>query len=99
MEKSKGNSQKSKDWETTNLERLLIQYKDVLGQALEDLAPQHLVTYLTKLASEFNSFYGNTKILDEEDPNMGYKISITKAVQDTLKEGLDILGIAVPEKM
>lgn len=89
----------AKDWGTIELERLIIQYKDILNKALEDLAPQHLVTYLTKLAGEFNSFYANEKILDESDENSGYKLQITKAVQETLKEGLNVLGIDVPSKM
>ena len=99
LEKTENREQRTESWKTTDLERLLIQYKDVLEQALEDLAPQLIVTYLTKLASEFNSFYASEKILDDSDPNSGYKVQITKAVQDTLKEGLDVLGIDVPERM
>lgn len=86
-------------WETTNLERILLQYKDVLEQALDDLAPQLIVTYLTNLASEFNSFYANNKILDENDENSGYKVAITKAVNETLENGLSVLGIEVPGRM
>ncbi len=86
-------------WETVDLERLLIQFEDILEKALLDLAPQHLVTYLTKLASEFNSFYANTRILDEDTDNREYKIQITKTVMQTLERGLNILGISVPKKM
>lgn len=101
LEKAGGgkNKAENKDWETTNLERLLFQYKDVLLSALKDLAPQLLVTYLTNLASEFNSFYASEKILDADDPNSEYKISITKAVGETLKEGLNVLGVDTPSKM
>lgn len=90
---------KPKNWETTKLERIILQYKDVLAQALEDLAPQLIVTYLTNLAGEFNSFYASEKILDEADPNSEYKIQITKSVMETLKEGLSVLGIETPSKM
>ncbi len=86
-------------FEITNLERVLIQYTDILGKALNDLAPQYVVSYLTKLASEFNSFYASNKILDESDPNSPYKILITKAVKETLENGLNVLGIEVPNKM
>jgi arginyl-tRNA synthetase len=99
LEKASTKPAGPKDWETTNLERLLVQYPDVLAQSLEDLAPQHLVTYLTKLAGEFNSFYAQEQILDEKDPNSPYKIQITQAVQDTLQAGLNVLGIEVPSKM
>lgn len=89
----------SSSWETANLERILLQYKDVLEQALDDLAPQLIVTYLTNLASEFNSFYANNKILDEGDENSSYKVAITKAVHDTLEKGLNVLGVEVPGRM
>jgi arginyl-tRNA synthetase len=92
--------QTSKDvWTTTDLEKLLIQFEDILEKSLSDLAPQHLVTYLTKVASEFNSFYANTRILDEDTDNRKYKIQITKTVKETLEKGVEILGIALPEKM
>jgi arginyl-tRNA synthetase len=91
--------EKLTNWSATEIERILFKYTDILEVALNDLAPQYIVSYLTLLASEFNSFYSKEKIIDESDPNSFYKIQITKSVMNTLEAGLKVLGISVPQKM
>jgi arginyl-tRNA synthetase len=86
-------------WEITELEKKLYRFKELIIYSYEELAPQHLVTYLTEIASLFNSFYGAGKIVDAEDVTSPYKVGITEAVNVVLSNGLDILGIKVPEKM
>jgi len=86
-------------WEITELEKKLYRFKELIVYSYEELAPQHLVTYLTEIASLFNSFYGAGKIVDAEDVSSPYKVGITEAVNVVLSNGLDILGIKVPEKM
>jgi arginyl-tRNA synthetase len=51
------------------------------------------------LASIFNSFYANNKIIDKEDLSSPYKLSLTTATAHILKSGLDLLGIKVPKRM
>jgi len=48
------------------------------------------------LAGSFNGFYATQKIVEEGGE---YKIFLTKAVANTLKNGLHLLGIKIPEKM
>ena len=85
-------------WSTTNVEKLLIHYPEVVVHAIEDWSPHHLVTYLLELAQSFNSWYGNTKIIDDT-PDSPYKLALTKAFAQTMHNGLALLGIKVPEKM
>ncbi|MEK7116982.1 MAG: arginine--tRNA ligase [Patescibacteria group bacterium] len=86
-------------WKTTELERYLYRFPEVVERAGREYAPHYIVTYLTELASIFNSFYAGNKIIDENDPNSPYKITLTQAVAYILKYGLHLLGIKVPEKM
>jgi arginyl-tRNA synthetase len=86
-------------WKTSNLERIIFQYEDVIKQSFRELAPQHLVTYLTRLASEFNSFYASNKFVDKADESSPYKLSIAAATMITIKNGLHTLGIKAPPKM
>lgn len=86
-------------WEVTEVEKLLNRFPEVVAFAYDELAPQHLVTYLTELAGAFNSFYGNHQILNAEDVSSPYKVAITQAVFVTLNNGLDALGIPMPEAM
>ncbi len=85
--------------EITELEHLLYQFPEVVEKAYLALEPHHVATYLTQLASSFNSFYGNTKILEENNPHVVYQLDLIKSFYQTMKNGLYLLGIETPEKM
>ncbi len=87
------------DWQSTMLERQLIHFPEIVSRGIEEWAPHHMVIYLLALAQEFNSWYANTQIFDENDVSSPYKLAITKAFYTTMKNGLYLLGIEVPEKM
>jgi arginyl-tRNA synthetase len=86
-------------WKTTELERYLYRFPEVVERAGREYAPHYITTYLTELASTFNAFYANNKIIDEGDQMSPYKIALTAATSSILKSGLYLLGIKVPEKM
>ncbi len=86
-------------WQVTDLEKILIHFPEVVEHAIRDWSPHFVVTYLLELAQAFNSWYGNTKIIDAADPASAYKLSLTKAFTQTMTNGLYLLGISVPEKM
>ena len=85
--------------EITDLEKKLYQFSEVVEYSYDLLESHHITTYLTKLASEFNSFYGNTQILVEENKYMAYHLNLVKAFYQTMKNGLWLLGIEIPERM
>jgi arginyl-tRNA synthetase len=85
--------------QTTNLEKLLYQFPEVVERSYREFAPHYIATYLTELASAFNSFYANTKILDKENKNMEYQLNLVKAFSQIMQNGLYLLGIQIPEKM
>jgi arginyl-tRNA synthetase len=79
------------------LERLVIRFPEVVVEARENLAPHTIVQYLTQLASEWNSFYANEKIIDGE--HQEYKKALARAFVTTMENGLNLLGISIPERM
>lgn len=81
------------------LERMLYRFPEVLAKAATLCEPHHVVTYLVELASEFNAFYAHERIADASDTYASYKLAMAHAVQLTLKNGLQVLGIAAPEAM
>jgi len=85
--------------EIINLEKLLYQLSEVVERSYLELAPHYIATYLTELTSAFNNFYGNTKIIDAENKNIRYQLDLVKAFYQTMKNGLWLLGIEIPEKM
>ncbi len=80
-----------------SLERILLHFSTVLERCALELEPHHLVTYLTELAATFNSWYSSERIIGGEYPHYGALISM--AVEQTLRSGLSVLGIPVPEEM
>lgn len=87
------------NWETKNVEKILNRFPEVVAEACDDLAPQKIITYLTELASEFNTFYGSEQIIDKDNIGSSYKIGIAQSVLTILQNGLEILGIELPDKM
>lgn len=85
--------------EVSEAEKLLYRFPEVVERATNEYEPHHVANYLIDLARAFNSYYGNTKILDKNDPTSPYKLALTKAYAKILKSGLYLLGIKALEKM
>lgn len=80
------------------LERLLVHFPEVVEHASREMEPHHVVTYLTEIASSFNSWYAGERFI------VGGKVSrrtlaVIQAVENTLAQGLKVLGIPAPEEM
>lgn len=101
--------EKSKDFDLSDkeeipseifeLEKNLYQFDEVVEKSYLNLEPHHIVKYLTGLASSFNAFYGNTRILVVDNKYAKYHLDIIKAFYQTMENGLWLLGIKIPDKM
>ncbi len=85
--------------EVFELEKLLYKFPEVIDRSSKEYEPHYIASYLVEIARAYNSFYGNTIIVDKEDKNSGYKIALTYAFSFVMKTGLHLLGIKAPEKM
>lgn len=73
-------------------------YPMIVQQAANRYEPSVVAKYVVQLAQLFNKYYGNTRILDEDD-QIQARVAIVKAVTIVLKDGLTLLGIKAPNKM
>ncbi|HUD03871.1 MAG TPA: arginine--tRNA ligase, partial [Candidatus Paceibacterota bacterium] len=80
-------------------ERKLTRFPHIVARAADTRAPHILVSYLIDLASDFNTYYAQTKIIDASDPYSPYRVALASALATVIENGLFILGINVPEKM
>ena len=71
----------------------------MVERAGKEYSPHYIASYLIELARSFNSFYAKHKIVDANDENSPYKVALTTAFATTMKNGLNLLGIQVPERM
>lgn len=83
--------------QASQLERILIHYSEAFERAARELEPHHLTTFLTELAGEFNSWYAQSRVIGGEHPHYGAYLA--QIVEQLLREGLETLGIPVPEEM
>ena len=82
------------------LVRLLCRYPVIVGEAGEALSPALLANYLYEVTKEFNQFYHDFSILHEQEEDLKYfRLLLSQKTAETLREGMLILGIEVPEKM
>jgi arginyl-tRNA synthetase len=80
-----------------SLVRKLGMYSEAVDQAVEDMMPHHICTYLYELSQVFNRFYEKNRVIDDE--REAVRLKLVKAYADTLKHGLELLNIQAPEKM
>ncbi|MEI6690323.1 MAG: arginine--tRNA ligase [bacterium] len=100
---SVGNDQVRKEYKTEPTEfaiiRWLYRYPEVIAAAATQFAPHFVCTYLYELAGRFNSFYAVCRIYDAPDEVRGTRIELARAVAQVLENGLNVLGIGVPQEM
>ncbi len=89
----------SENWTTTTLEKMMARFDEVVIRAGEEYAPHFIATYLIELAGTFNGFYGTGKIVDAASADSPYRLALTAAFAQIMKNGLNLLGIKVPERM
>ena len=82
----------------------LIQKMDEFGaavrQAGKDYSPSGIANYCYELTKDFNQFYHDYSILNaEDDKEKLVRLVIAKNVAKTIKNGMALLGIEVPERM
>lgn len=86
--------------EISDLEKTLYRFPEIVEHAISEYAPQYIVTYLLETTRTFNSFYGEYKIIDEENKEVSaHRLALARATQIIIKNGLYLLGIKVPERM
>lgn len=87
-----------------NAERELIvvlyDFEKKIRAAGEEFSPSLLAQYLFDLAKEYNRFYAELSIFNESDPKVqSFRIALSAMTAKTIKAGMKLLGINVPERM
>lgn len=78
--------------------KLLQAFPEVILKSFDYTEPSQMAKYLILLSQEFNTYYSQVKILNEDIEQEG-RVALVQAVAIVLKEGLRLLGIKAPEKM
>lgn len=83
--------------EENNLLRTVYIFPEIIRYAAEELAPHHLCLYLFQLAQEFHAFYEKNQVIGSDKEKE--RLAMVAAVRQILETGLNLLGLAAPERM
>ena len=75
------------------LAKQIAKFPSVIEKIAAELHPHILATYSRELADIFNTFYHFEQVLKSEGKIRDRRLTLVRAVQNTLKEALETLGI------
>ncbi len=75
------------------LAKKIAKFPGVIEKVVAELRPHLLATYAHELADTFNTFYHYEPVLKSEGKIRDRRLTLVKAVQNTLQESLETLGI------
>ena len=77
----------------------LARYPEVIESCATNLAPHGLVHYLRDLANAFHSYYNAEQFIVSDAKLRNARLALVIAVQQVVRNGLALLGVAAPDSM
>ncbi len=82
------------------LVQTLADFTEVITQAAEEYNVSLVANYIYDLVKEYNQFYHDFSMLREENEILkAFRLMLSKNVALTIKKGMKLLGIDVPDRM
>ena len=79
--------------------RQLSRFPETVREAANRYEPSIITRAVTELCKAYNKFYYENRILDENDGVREARVRLTRAVKNTIKTGLYLIGMEAPERM
>lgn len=84
----------------TALIQMLNEFERKIKMAGVEYSPSIIAQYLFELAKEYNRFYAELPIFHEKDQTIqSFRVALSALTAKTIKRGMSLLGIHVPERM
>lgn len=81
------------------LARRLLDFGAIVERAAETARPHGLCEYLFELSSAVSTFYNEVPVLKAEPAERASRLALLSMTARTLRHGLSLLGVEVPERM
>jgi arginyl-tRNA synthetase len=85
--------------EERTLLRAIAHFPELVRGAAEAEEPHRLTTFLAQLSASFHQFYHEHRILGEDPALSRARLLLVRGVQQTIHNGLSLLGVSAPERM
>jgi len=78
----------------------LANFPGVVADAGHNYSPALIANYIYDTVKLYNQFYHDCAVLGETDPAVrAMRLTLSRATADTIRNGMNLLGIKVPERM
>ena len=85
--------------EEIGIMKKLCLYPVIFEGAVWALEPHRITYYLQELSSLFHSYYNKHRVISDDESLTRARLAFCRAVQIVIREGLEILGVHIPERM
>ncbi len=83
-----------------DLIKKITDFPNAIKEAAKLHSPAIIANYCYDLAKDYSAFWSDHQILKAEDNNIkNFRVVLSKSVGDTLAQGMNLLGIEMPERM
>ena len=79
--------------------RQLSRFPETVREAANRYEPSIITRAVTELCKAYNKFYYENRIMVDEAPVREARLRLTRAVKNTIKTGLYLIGMEAPERM
>ncbi|MCT4605611.1 MAG: arginine--tRNA ligase [Marinisporobacter sp.] len=85
--------------EAMDLVRIIQQFPTTVEEAARKYEPSIVTRYIVDVAQAFNRFYHHCPIIVEDQELQKARLALVSSAKQTLQNGLNLLGVAAPERM
>ena len=86
--------------EEQTLIKQILDFPNIIQEAAINYSPAVIANYTYELVKEYNSFYQNTPVLNEENVDVKrFRIALSETVSSVVKNAMKLLGVEMPIQM
>ena len=83
--------------------RKIASFAEIIQAAAKRREPHQIVYYITELIKEFHSYYtryrNSERVVSDDKIKTQARLGLLNALRQTIRNGLDLLGVSAPEQM
>jgi arginyl-tRNA synthetase len=83
--------------EERDLIKRLVEFPEVVAEAVERRGPHAVPTYAIRVADEFHRFYHHHRVLESEA--QAFRLGLCRATQTVIATSLGLIGVDAPDRM
>ena len=79
---------------------MILDFPNIINESARTYNPSLVANYIYNSVKEYNSYYQTVKILSgDNDSIISFRVALSDMLGKVIKDGMDLLGIDVPNRM